>query len=82
MIEVRDSGPGLSDEEVEHVFERFFRADASRARSSGGVGLGLSIVAAVAAAHGGRASVSSSRSEGAKFTVTLPIAPNEGHSAL
>ena len=49
VISVADSGPGLTEEQASHVFERFYRADASRARASGGVGLGLAIVAAVAA---------------------------------
>src|SRR5262249_43615036 len=53
VISVADSGPGLTDEQAAQVFERFYRTDDSRARSSGGVGLGLSIVAAVARAHGG-----------------------------
>ena len=58
VIEVADSGPGITAEQCERVFERFYRADASRARSAstkGGAGLGLSIVHAVAAAHGGSA---------------------------
>ena len=52
VLEVADRGPGLAPAELEHVFERFYRADPSRARASGGAGLGLSIVAAVAEAHG------------------------------
>ena len=58
-IAVTDSGPGLEEEHLAHVFERFYRADSSRARASGGVGLGLAIVAAVAEAHGGRVSARS-----------------------
>ena len=73
-VAVADSGPGLEPEQVEHVFERFYRADASRARASGGVGLGLSIVAAVAEAHGGTVSARSDRGGGAVFTISLPLA--------
>jgi two-component system OmpR family sensor kinase len=73
-IAVSDSGPGLEADQVEHVFERFYRADASRARASGGVGLGLSIVAAVAEAHGGTVSASSAPGSGATFTIALPLA--------
>jgi two-component system OmpR family sensor kinase len=73
VIEVEDTGPGLGEEEVEQVFERFHRGDPSRSRSSGGVGLGLSIVSAVATAHGGGASVRSIPSEGSTFRITLPL---------
>ena len=60
VVEVADRGPGLAPDHAARVFERFFRADPSRARASGGSGLGLSIVAAVAEAHGGSAGVNSS----------------------
>ena len=73
VIEVADSGPGLTDEDLERVFERFYRADPSRARASGGVGLGLSIVAAVAKAHGGDVGASSEPGAGATFRITLPL---------
>jgi two-component system, OmpR family, sensor kinase len=73
-LSVADSGPGLSDEEATHVFERFYRVDTSRARASGGVGLGLSIVAAVAEAHGGSAEVRAAAGGGATFVVSLPLA--------
>ncbi len=73
VIEVKDSGPGMSPEDVSRVFERFYRADASRSRASGGVGLGLSIVAAVAEAHGGTASASSEPGVGTTFRITLPL---------
>jgi two-component system, OmpR family, sensor kinase len=71
VIEVRDEGPGVGAEHLERVFERFYRADQSRARTSGGVGLGLSIVSAVAEAHGGEVAAESGR--GATFRITLPL---------
>jgi two-component system OmpR family sensor kinase len=73
VVEVADSGPGLADHELDRVFERFHRADASRSRSSGGVGLGLSIVAAVTEAHGGTVSARSDNG-GATFRIELPLA--------
>lgn len=74
VLEVRDTGPGLSAEEAAHVFERFYRADSSRTRESGGSGLGLSIVAALVAAHRGTVDVLSAPGDGATFRVTLPRA--------
>ena len=74
VVEVADRGPGLAPDHAARVFERFFRADPSRARASGGSGLGLSIVAAVAEAHGGSAGVDSSPGGGATFRITLPLA--------
>jgi two-component system OmpR family sensor kinase len=73
VLEVEDSGPGLSAEEVEQVFERFHRGDPSRTRASGGVGLGLSIVSAVAEAHGGTATARSKPGKGSTFVVSLPL---------
>ena len=73
VIEVSDTGPGLSPDELARIFERFYRADASRSRASGGVGLGLSIVAAVARAHGGTVSARSDGG-GATFRIELPVA--------
>jgi two-component system OmpR family sensor kinase len=75
-LAVTDSGPGLDDEQAAHVFERFYRADPSRTRASGGAGLGLSIVAAVAAAHGGSARAESGPGRGATFIVELPLFVN------
>jgi two-component system OmpR family sensor kinase len=74
VIEVSDTGPGLTPDELDRIFERFYRADASRSRASGGVGLGLSIVAAVARAHGGTVSARSDAG-GATFRIELPAAP-------
>ncbi len=74
VVEVEDCGPGLEGGDPSRVFERFYRADESRARASGGVGLGLSIVAAVARAHGGTASARAGESGGAVFRIELPLA--------
>jgi two-component system OmpR family sensor kinase len=72
VLEVRDRGPGLAPGDAERVFERFYRADSSRTRSSGGSGLGLSIVAALIAAHGGTVGVTSRVGSGTTFRVVLP----------
>jgi two-component system OmpR family sensor kinase len=72
-LSVLDHGPGLTEEQAARVFERFYRADDSRARASGGAGLGLSIVAAVAEAHGGSAEARSTPGGGATFMITLPL---------
>ncbi|WP_319044034.1 HAMP domain-containing sensor histidine kinase [Kribbella solani] len=73
VLEVSDTGPGLSDEQKARVFERFYRADTARTRTTGGSGLGLSIVAALVAAHGGRVTTSNTDPHGATFTVYLPL---------
>jgi len=73
VLSVRDAGPGMGQEVADRVFERFYRADPSRARDRGGSGLGLSIVQAVAEAHGGHATVTSAPGEGTTVTVTLPL---------
>jgi signal transduction histidine kinase len=75
MVEVADRGPGIPEEVRARVFERFFRADPSRSRASGGSGLGLSIVAAIAAAHGGRVEAESPEGGGATFRILLPPEP-------
>ncbi len=85
VLEVADQGPGLTKEQAEHVFERFYRAD--QARTSGGTGLGLAIVAALVKAHDGAAWVRSQPGSGATFCIALPLAPeaaqgaNEDHDA-
>lgn len=88
-VSVRDRGPGLAPEDAERIFERFFRADASRTRAAGGTGLGLSIVAALVAAHGGKVGVDTALGRGATFWVRLPqdregppLVPPEQPSAL
>ena len=73
VLEVADSGPGLTDEEAARVFERFSRADGSRSRGSGrGAGLGLAIVRSLVTAHGGRVDVLPTPGGGATFRVALP----------
>jgi two-component system OmpR family sensor kinase len=71
VIRVHDDGPGISEELAEHVFERFTRGDTSRTRSSGGAGLGLSLVQAITEAHGGTATVTSHPGD-TTFTLSLP----------
>jgi signal transduction histidine kinase len=71
---VRDSGPGIAPEHLPLLFERFFRADSSRTRATGGAGLGLTIVRQLVEAHGGRVWAESSPGAGASFHFTLPIA--------
>ncbi len=72
-LTVADHGPGMTEEEAARVFERFYRADGSRTRASGGAGLGLSIVAAVTEAHGGTAEARPTPGGGATFAITLPL---------
>lgn len=76
VLEVSDTGPGLTPEQAERVFERFYRADAARTRRAEGptgTGLGLAIVAALVAAHHGRVEVESRPGEGTTFRVRLPL---------
>jgi two-component system, OmpR family, sensor kinase len=73
-LEVDDHGPGLSREQADRVFERFYRADQARRRKTGGAGLGLAIVRALVAAHGGTTGVDTAPGEGATFWITLPLA--------
>jgi len=73
-IEVSDQGPGIPDEDLGRVFERFYRVDKSRARDPGGTGLGLAIVKHLVELHGGRVRVDNRPDGGARFTMTLPAA--------
>jgi two-component system OmpR family sensor kinase len=73
-VDVIDDGAGIPAEDVPHLFERFYRADVSRSRASGGSGLGLSIVKSLVEAHGGTINVESELGEGTTFHVSLPAA--------
>lgn len=74
-LSVADSGDGIAPEHLPHVFERFYRTDAARARDAGGTGIGLAVSAAIAEAHGGRLEAASpGLGEGAVFTLSLPSA--------
>ncbi|GII58467.1 two-component sensor histidine kinase [Planotetraspora thailandica] len=76
VVEVADHGPGLTREQAERVFERFYRADPSRTRPAGaGSGLGLAIVDSLVRAHGGRVTVETAPGEGAAFRIMLPLSP-------
>jgi two-component system OmpR family sensor kinase len=75
VLTVADNGPGMDPEQAEHVFERFYRSDPSRSRVHGGAGLGLSIVSAIVASHGGTVSATGAIGVGTTVTVHLPAAP-------
>jgi two-component system OmpR family sensor kinase len=82
VLEVRDHGAGLPPDEAGKIFERFYRVDSSRRRGNGGgSGLGLSIVSAVTAAHGGTVDVRTTPGGGATFRVALPLATQPSASA-
>jgi two-component system OmpR family sensor kinase len=80
VFEIADQGHGLTQSQAEHVFERFYRADQARTRQSGGAGLGLAIVAALVAAHGGNVWVESPPGGGAIFRIAIPLAPEARNS--
>ena len=73
VVEVEDAGTGIDAADLPHVFDRFYRADAARARATGGRGIGLAIAKAAVEAHGGTIEVSSRLGEGSRFTVKLPL---------
>lgn len=77
LLGISDNGIGIATEQVPFVFDRFYRTDKARTRTTGGAGLGLSIVKAIATAHDGRVSLSSKEGEGTTFWVDLPLAAGD-----
>jgi signal transduction histidine kinase len=77
LLAVADTGTGISAEALERIFDRFARADPDRSRDGGGVGLGLSVVKAVAEAHGGSVEVRSALGKGSAFAIRLPLAETQ-----
>ena len=73
-ISIADEGPGIPDEDLSRVFERFYRVDKSRARDPGGTGLGLAIVKHLVELHGGTARAENGPDVGARFTISLESA--------
>ena len=71
-ISITDQGHGISDEDIDHIFDQFYRVDASRSRSTGGAGLGLTIVKRLVEAHDGYIKAESTPNRGSIFTITLP----------
>lgn len=78
-LKIADEGPGLSKEQQQHVFDRFWRADPARTRSKGGSGLGLAIVDSIVEGHHGRVELESMPGEGTTFNVILPIEQPPSH---
>jgi signal transduction histidine kinase len=72
-ITVSDTGIGIPENDLPHIFERFYRTDKSRSRSTGGAGIGLTIAAAIVRAHGGSIEAESGKEVGSVFKVTLPV---------
>ena len=75
LIEVRDQGPGIPADKIEHIFDRFHQVDASDSRAKGGTGLGLAICRSIIAHHGGRIWATSTPNQGTTFHFTLPTKP-------
>jgi signal transduction histidine kinase len=73
-VSVRDTGEGIREEDIPHIFERFYRGDAARSRNRGmgGAGLGLAIARGIIQAHGGDIHVESERGKGTQFTFNIP----------
>lgn len=79
-LTVHNTGKAIPEEDLPHLFERFYRTDKSRARTDGGYGLGLAIAQTIAKNHRGKITVVSAKNLGTSFTVTLPVAKEKEHS--
>ncbi len=77
QVTVADEGPGIPEEDLPHIWERFHRVEKSRSRSLGGTGLGLAIVKQIVEAHGGRVGVESTPNQGSAFSFWIPAVPLE-----
>ena len=77
LLTIRDTGIGIPEEAISHIFERFYRVDKARSRSTGGSGLGLSIVRSMVERNNGRITVNSIVGEGTTFTLSFPIVNTE-----
>jgi two-component system phosphate regulon sensor histidine kinase PhoR len=73
-LSIADEGPGIPEEDLSRVFERFYRVDKSRARDPGGTGLGLAIVKHLVELHGGTVRADNGAERGARFTITIASA--------
>ena len=73
QIKIQDTGPGIDPSDLPHIFERFYRADKARSRTSGGTGLGLAITREIIARHHGTIAVESTLGKGSLFTINLPV---------
>ncbi len=83
IISIKDNGVGMSEEHLNHIFERFYRVDKARSRETGGTGLGLHIVRRIALMHKGRVEVQSKENVGSVFRLILPITQNlEGGNSI
>jgi len=78
-IRIQDTGPGIGAEDIQHVFDRFYRADKSRQRDSGGLGLGLAIAKSIVENHGGRIWAESPEDSGTTFVIMLPTVNRNDH---
>jgi signal transduction histidine kinase len=79
-ISVTDNGEGISAKDLPNIFERFYRVDKSRARATGGTGLGLTIAKRLVEAHGGKIKVQSKPGKGSRFSFTIPVSPSKSAS--
>jgi two-component system sensor histidine kinase BaeS len=75
VLAIHDSGPGIPEEALQKIFQRFYRGDRSRSREGGGTGLGLTIARQLAQAHGGDLTAANDPQGGATFTLTIPCEP-------